>query len=117
MRKAEAMQKIALVRLTGKKGGQVVVRDRSKRTNISVYFEGFLQVRRVNYSDQDLCDKLVTVLKEVFKQHRTLLPDIIQRSGVNKIYEVLHHGKQEFNPDDPSPLLTSIFGPIDEDSP
>ncbi|CNJ19055.1 nucleoid-associated protein [Yersinia frederiksenii] len=116
VRKAEAMQKIALVRLTGKKGGQVVVRDRSKRTNISVYFEGFLQVCRVN-SDQDLCDKLVTVLKEVFKQHRTLLPEIIQRSGVNKIYEVLHHGKQEFNPDDPSPLLTSIFGPIDEDSP
>ncbi|MGY2800349.1 hypothetical protein ACVWV0_004625 [Ewingella americana] len=116
VRKAEAMQKIALVRLTGEKGGQVVVRDRSKRTNISVYFEGFLQVRRVN-SEQDLCDKLISVLKDVFKEHRALLPEAVQRSGVNKIYEVLHHGKQEFNPDDPSPLLTSIFGPLEETSP
>nr|WP_294351557.1 nucleoid-associated protein [Providencia sp.] len=116
VRKAEAMQKIALVRLTGAKGGQVVVRDRSKRTNISVYFEGFLQVRRVN-SEQDLCDKLISVLKEVFKEHRALLPESIQRSGINKIYEVLHQSKQGFNPEDPSPLLTSIFGPLENLSP
>lgn len=116
VRKAEALQKIALVRLKGDKGGQVIVRDRSNRTNISVYFEGFLQVRRVN-SDQDLCDKLVTALKDVFKEHRGLLPESIQRSGVNKIYEVLHQGKQDFNPDDPAGLLTSIFGPLEESSP
>lgn len=116
VRKAEAMQKIAFVRLRKDKGGDVVVRDRSKRTNISVYFEGFLQVRRVN-SEQDLCDKLVRALKEVFKEHRDLLPKEIQRSGVNKIYEVLHHKDQSFNPDEPSPLLTSIFGPLEETSP
>ncbi|HDL6674287.1 TPA: nucleoid-associated protein [Yersinia enterocolitica] len=116
VRKPEAMQKIALVKLAPKKGGQVIVRDRSKRTNISVYFEGFLQVRRVN-SEQELCDKLIKALKEVFKEHRALLPEAIRRSGVNKIYEVLHHAEQDFNPDDPSPLLTSIFGPLDETSP
>ncbi|MDT3251692.1 nucleoid-associated protein [Serratia sp. root2] len=117
VRKAEAMQKIALVRLSNEDiGGQVIVRDRSKRTNISVYFEGFLQVKRLN-SDQDLCEKLIKVLKKVFKDHRAILPETIQKSGVNKIYEVLNRAEQDFNPDDPSPLLISIFGPHDESSP
>lgn len=118
VRKAEAMQKIALVRLNSDEhiGGKVIVRDRSKRTNISVYFEGFLQVKRVN-SDKDLCEKLITILKEIFKENRKTLPESIQKSGINKIYEVLNRAEQDFNPDDPSPLLISIFGPHDESSP
>ena len=111
------MQKIALVRLTADaQGGRVVVRDRSKRTNISVYFERFLQVQRVN-STTDLSDKLVAALKDVFKKHRDLLPDDIRRSGVNKIYETLHHGAQDFNTDEPLSLLNQIFGPMEEDHP
>lgn len=117
VKKAEAMQKIALVRLTADaQGGQVVVRDRSKRTNISVYFERFLQVQRVN-STTDLSNKLVAALKDVFKKHRDLLPDDIRRSGVNKIYETLHHGAQDFNTDEPLSLLNQIFGPMEEDHP
>jgi rRNA processing protein Gar1 len=117
VKKAEAMQKIALVRLTADaQGGRVVVRDRSKRTNISVYFERFLQVQRVN-STTDLSDKLVAALKDVFKKHRDLLPDDIRRSGVNKIYETLHHGAQDFNTDEPLSLLNQIFGPMEEDHP
>ncbi|HEH4465536.1 TPA: hypothetical protein SG523_002632 [Citrobacter braakii] len=59
----------------------MVVRERSKRTNISVYFERFLQVQRVN-STADLSEKLVVALKDVFKQHRDLQPDDIKRSGL-----------------------------------
>lgn len=117
VRKADAMQKIALVRLNkSPQGGNVIVRDRSKRTNISEYFEGFLQVKRVN-SDEDLCSKLVNILKEVFKENKTILPETIQKSGVFKIFEVLNNGEQKFDPDEPSPLLVSIFGPHDETSP
>jgi hypothetical protein len=61
-----------------------------------------LQVQRVN-STTDLSDKLVAALKDIFKKHRDLLPDDIRRSGVNKIYETLHHGAQDFNTDEPFP--------------
>lgn len=115
VKKAEAMQKIALAHLTADaQGGQVVVRERSKRTNISVYFERFLQVQRVN-STADLSEKLVVALKDVLKQHRDLQPDDIKRSGVNKIYETLHHGAQNFNTDDSLSLLNQIFRPMEED--
>lgn len=81
------MQKITLVRLTADaQGRQVVIRDRSRRTNISVYVERFLQVQRVN-TTIDLSNKLVAALKDVFKKHRDQFPDDIRRSGVNKIYE------------------------------
>ena len=116
VRKAEAMQKIALIRLSSEeRGGDIVVRDRSKRTNISGYFKGFLQVKRKN-SDEELCDKLVDVLKEVFKKHKELLPESIKKSGVNKIYEVLSRANYEYDAEDPTSLLTSIFGPVDDNS-
>ncbi|MCZ5497370.1 hypothetical protein O5479_17775 [Escherichia coli] len=70
VKKAEAMQKIALIKLDeGNSGGKVIVKDRSKRTNISGYFKGFLQVKRVN-TESDLCEKLISVLKDVFKNTR-----------------------------------------------
>lgn len=117
VRKAEAMQKIALIRLSDEEsGGDIVVRDRSKRTNISGYFKGFLKAKRKN-SEEELCDKLINVLKDVFKKHRDLLPEGIKRSGVNKIYEVLGRADFDYNAEEPTSLLTSIFGPIDEESP
>ena len=117
VRKAEAMQKIALIRLSSEEsGGDIVVRDRSKRTNISGYFKGFLHVKRKN-NEEELCDKLVDVLKEVFKKHKELLPESVKRSGVNKIYEVLGRANFDYNAEDPTSLLISIFGPIDEQSP
>ncbi|HCL7710595.1 TPA: nucleoid-associated protein, partial [Escherichia coli] len=117
VKKAEAMQKIALIQLDPSgKGGKVIVKDRSKRTNISGYFKGFLNVKRVN-SEIELCNKLIDALKITFKRHKELLPESIQKSGVNKIYEVLSRADFEYNPEDASPLLTSIFGPLDEKSP
>lgn len=109
VKKAEAMQKIALVRLTADaQGGMVIVRDRSKRTNVSVYFERFLQVQLVN-STTDLSNKLVATLKNVFKKHGDVLPDDIRRCGVNKIYEKLRQGAQDFNTDEPLSLLNQTL--------
>ena len=70
VRKAEAMQKIALVRLEDRQGGKIIVRDKSKPAHISDYFEGFLEVRRVN-SPNEMSEKLVEAFKETFKKHRT----------------------------------------------
>ena len=95
VRKAEAMQKIALVRLEDRQGGKIIVRDKSKPAHISDYFEGFLEVRRVN-SPNEMSEKLVEAFKETFKKHRTLLPPDIQKSGVNRIYEVMRQGGHRF---------------------
>lgn len=116
VRKAEAMQKIALVRLDENQGGKIVVRDRSKPVHISGYFEGFLQVRRVN-SPAEMSGKVVDAFKDTFKDHKSLLPTDIQRGGVNRIYEVMRQGGHCFDPENPEPLITAIFGQVDENSP
>jgi len=116
VRKAEAMQKIALIRLADNAGGRVAVKDRSNAAHISGYFEGFLQVRRVN-SPQDLSGKLVEALKATFKEHRSSLPPDVQASGVNAIYSVLRQPGHRFDPDDMEPLMTAIFGAVPADAP
>ena len=115
VRKPEAMQKIALVRLDAETGGRLMVRDRSNTAHISDYFERFLKVRRVNSPDE-MSGKLVEAFKATFKDHRTSLPDEIQRGGVNRIYEVMRQGRR-FDPENFEPILTSIFGQVAEDAP
>lgn len=116
IRKAEAMQKIALVRLADTEGGNIVVRDRSNTAHISDYFEGFLQAQRVNSPD-DMSAKLVEAFKQTFKEHRASLSESIRKSGVNHIYEVMGQGRHRFDPDDCEPLITAIFGQVSEDAP
>lgn len=116
VRKADAMQKIALIKLDNKKGGTLIVCDRSNRTHISGFFEGFLDVQRVN-SEDDLSEKLVDALKEVFKLHRNLLPENIQKRGVNGIYDTLRQPGQEFDSENIEPLVIAIFGPLESASP
>ncbi|MCU4180177.1 nucleoid-associated protein [Bosea sp. BH3] len=115
VRKPEAMQKIALVRLDAETGGHLMVRDRSNTAHISDYFERFLKVRRVNSPDE-MSGKLVEAFKATFKEHKGGLPEEIQRSGVNRIYEVMRQGHR-FDPEDLEPILTAIFGQVAEDAP
>ena len=115
VRKAEAMQKIALVRLADQ-GGQIMVRDRSKPAHISDYFEGFLSARRVNSPDE-MSGKLVEAFKQTYKDHRLSLPEDVQRSGVNRIYDVMRQGGHRYDPEDFEPLLTAVFGQVAENSP
>ncbi|OAH17457.1 hypothetical protein AX289_30515 [Methylorubrum populi] len=114
VRKPEAMQKIALVRLDDGAGGRIMVRDRSNTAHISDYFEGFLQARRVNAAT-DMSEKLMGALKDTFKANRDSLPEEIKKSGVNRIYEVLRQGPR-FDPEDCEPLVTACFGVQPENS-
>lgn len=115
VKKPEALQKIALIRISETIGGKVVVRDRSKPTNISDYFQAFLDVRRIN-KPEEMSVKLVNAIKETFKAHRFELAPDIQKGGVNRIYEVLQQGGHQYNPDELELLITAIFGSLPEDS-
>lgn len=116
VKKADAIQKVALVRFNEKSGGQVIVLDRSNRSHISDYFEKFLLVKRVN-TETDLTKKLIAVLKKVFKENAAILPDVIKREGINRIYSHLKSAEFEFNTSEPSVSLSVIFGNLTEDSP
>lgn len=116
VKKADAIQKVALVRLGEELGGQITVLDRSNRSHISEYFEKFLLVKRVN-TETDLTKKLITVLKKVFKDNAEILPDVIKREGINRIYSHLKSGEFEFDTSEPNSSLSVIFGNLPEDSP
>ncbi|MGU3452413.1 nucleoid-associated protein [Methylobacterium sp. 391_Methyba4] len=116
VKKTEAMQKIALVRLDPVAGGRIMVRDRSKPTHISEYFETFLDARRVNAPDE-LSGKLVDALRETFRKHKDTLPENVREGGVNRIYETLRQGGHRYDPEDPEPLFTAVFGRLAEDAP
>lgn len=116
VRKAEAMQKIALVRLTDGQGGKIVVRDRSNTAHISDYFEGFLDVSRIN-SIADMSIKLVEAFKQTFKKHRDILPRHVQKSGVNRIYDAMRQSGSVFGPDNCESMLGAIFGEVASNSP
>jgi len=116
VKKAEAIQKVALVRLSPAEGGIVTVMDRSKRTHISEYFELFLRVKRVN-TEKQLADNLLGILKQVFKDNKTHLPPAIAKDGVSRIYEYLRNKEFEFDTTKPRETLTAIFGQLSDDSP
>lgn len=116
VKKPEAMQKIALVRLAPGSGGHVMVRDRSKRTHISEYFEGFLNARRLN-EPAELAGKFVEAVKDAYKTHKAELPLDVQAGGVNRLYDVLRQDGQRYDPEDREPLLTALFGTLPEAAP
>ena len=116
VRKADAMQKIALIYLTEAQGGKIIVRDRSNTSHISDYFEGFLDVRRIN-SPAEMSVKVVDALKQTFKKHKDILPPEVQRSGVSRIYEAMGQADSVFGPENCEAMLGAIFGNLAADSP
>lgn len=114
VRKPEAMQKVALVRLHAS-GGNVLVRDRSKPTHISDYFESFLGVARIN-SPEEMSTKIVDVFKDTFRECKEQLPDDVKLGGVNRLYDVLRQG-HVFDSTDHGDLLTAVFGAHPETAP
>jgi hypothetical protein len=77
VRKPEAMQKLALVRL-GSNAGQLAVRDRSHRDGISEYFQKFLDVRRVQ-EEAGMTEKLQIALQETVREFRQSLPPEVRK--------------------------------------
>lgn len=116
VKKAEAVQKVALVRLKDGTGGDLTILDRSKRSHISEYFETFLSVTRVNTAD-DLTEKLFNVLKSTLKDHTENLPEDIVRNGIHRLYSHLCDKPFDFDTSDAKNSLAPVFGQLEEDSP
>jgi hypothetical protein len=107
VRKPEAMQKSALIRL-GPNGDIVAAKDRSTRDGITEYFRVFLGVRR-EFENRDLTKRLHTALVNTFNAHRDELPDTIRRSFRQRLFDHLNGGGT-FDADDASGLLSDALG-------
>lgn len=114
VKKREAMQKVALIRLHDQ-GGDVAVYDRSNRMHISDYFEGFLRVRRVNEAAKN-SEKLAEACKKTFIEHQRSLHQPIRDRGVSGMYDTLRQGHR-FDPDNMEGFVTAVFGQQEENSP
>ncbi len=114
VKKNEAMQKVALVRL-GDTGGDIAVYDRSYRTNISEYFKGFLRAQRV-HDETTNSAKLAEAFKRTFSEHRNILPPAVKAGGLDVMYDRLR-AMNEFDPDKIDGPVTAVFGQVDENSP
>lgn len=112
--KAEAIQKSCIIRLN-ETGGEMCVRDRSRRRDISDYFRSFLAVRR-RHDGAALTQKVVNAAKAAVTSVADELPPGVRENVVQRIYEAVQQTKG-FDPEDPIPFLTAIVGPLPEDSP
>jgi nucleoid associated protein NdpA len=108
----DALQKSAIIRLTGE-GGELSVRDRSGPRQISKYFEKFLMAKR-RYTDSDLTEKLADIARAVARDNREELGPEIFRSVSTRIWSATQN-LPGFDPLDHA-FLNAIFGPVAEDS-
>lgn len=113
VKKREAMQKVALVRLKDV-GGDIAVYDRSNRFHISDYFEGFLRARRVNEAARNT-EKLVEAFKKTFTEQKAALSPEIKAKGLNGMYDAIRQ-LQEFDPDNLDGPVAAVFGQQGEGS-
>jgi len=113
VRKPEAMQKLAIIRLAKDAKGELAVRDRGHSDGISEYFEKFLDVRRVQAATA-MTQKLQTALQETLKAYREGLPDDVKKDLSKRIATTLQR-TNAFVPDNADGLLGSVLGGIDFD--
>jgi hypothetical protein len=109
----EALQKSAIVRLTAD-GGELCVRDRSAPAKITQYFQQFLGASR-RFEAPHLTRKLVDIAKKVAKQNEKLLSPAVLKNLNQRIYESIQTNTG-YGPDSHDLFLTSLFGPLPDDS-
>jgi len=107
VKKPEAMQKSALIRL-GRDGDQVAVRDRSARDGITDYFRAFLGVRR-EYERDELTKRLHDAVVNTYRAHESDIPPQIAGTFRQRLFDRLSAGGT-FGEDDAAALLTDAFG-------
>lgn len=98
--KADSIQKSCLIRLAGA-GGEVCVRDRSRRGDISEYFRSFLAVRR-RHTPADLTQRLVAATRSALGKVADELPSVVRGNANQRIYEAIQR-TDGFDPDDARP--------------
>jgi hypothetical protein len=107
----DALQKSALIRMTGDEP-QIVLIDRKSMAKPAEYFLRFLGVTR-SQSEEDMTANLMTIAKKIAIEHRDKLPDDIVIHMLRRCYDYITT-QESFNEEQ---FLTSICGPVAGDSP
>ncbi|GAB0118750.1 hypothetical protein [Acidisoma sp. 7E03] len=114
VRSPDALQKSAIIRLTGA-GGELSVRDRVAPSKITRYFSGFLGARRRFQPDQ-LTTTLAEITKKAALKHAGTLGPAIMSQLNRRVYDALQ-AQPGFDPGNREPFLAAVFGPLPKDSP
>ncbi|MGA9581655.1 MAG: nucleoid-associated protein [Allosphingosinicella sp.] len=114
VRSPDALQKAAIIRLTGA-GGELSVRDRVAPSKITRYFQSFLGARRRFQSDQ-LTSTLSDITKKTARRHADELGANIMGQLNRRVYEAVQ-AQPGFDPANREPFLAAVFGPLPEESP
>lgn len=114
VRSPDALQKAAIIRLTGA-GGELSVRDRVAPSKITRYFAGFLGVRRRFQPDQ-LTMTLSEITKKTARKHAGTLGPAVMSQLNRRVYDAVQ-AQPGFDPGNREPFLAAVFGPLPEDSP
>ncbi len=109
-----ALQKAALIRL-GKEGDDICVVDRQNPQRPAAYFEQFLLARRQR-TEEELTKTIVDVTRNVAQKHKASLPAEAMKNLAQRLYDASQSGGS-VDGENAENWLTSIFGPLPDDSP
>jgi hypothetical protein len=109
----EALQKSAIVRL-GEGVGELCVRDRVSPKEVTQYFKAFLGAQR-RYTSGKLTEKIAEITNRVAKEHSAELSPDTRKNLRHRLYETLQT-QAGFDPENSETFLTSVFGPLPENS-
>ncbi len=109
-----ALQKAALIKLH-KDGDEICVIDRQNPQRPAAYFEQFLLVRRQRTEDE-LTKAIVDVTRNIAYKHKDILPANTMKNLAQRLYDASQSGGS-VDGDSAENWLTSIFGPLPDDSP
>jgi hypothetical protein len=86
----DSLHKSALIKL-GNKTGELLIIDKKVRSDISVFFKGFLGVER-KYSQTELTTRVERIVLDVTKKYRNELPQDFLRSIRKNVYDISQSG-------------------------
>lgn len=109
----QALQKSALIRLT-ENGGEVCVKDRVAPASVTKYFQSFLGARR-RFTPEKLTASLAELTKKVAKKCSSELSSDVRKDVRHRLYETIQN-QDGFDPSNSEVFLTSVFGPLAENS-
>jgi hypothetical protein len=109
----QALQKSAIVRLTGD-AGELCVKDRVSPKEITQYFKAFLGAQR-RYTPGKLTEKLADITIKVAKENSAELTLDSRKNLRQRLYDTLQT-QVGFDPENSEPFLASVFGPLSENS-
>jgi hypothetical protein len=109
----EALQKSAIARLVDG-SGELCVKDRVSPKEVTQYFKAFLGAQR-RYTPGKLTERIAEITNRVAKENSGELSGDARKNLRQRLYDTLQT-QAGFDPENSEPFLTSVFGPLPENS-